>query len=605
MTTINDLLRSRTNDAIDEDLKQYRRVVDLTRRQLDLWNTTDQLTNEITSNEEDELNKNILSFSSTLDDYVNKFESGDTTIQNITLLTYKYNLLSNVLQKIKLNTLPTDTKNTIYRKLDDLMPKLEELMRVGELYGLKDRDIIARLFNEFNNHSYKQIPVSNISLTEEKFKTDTLGYNTYAKELKDLYEVVLSNKSFVSDDEMTRVDDEIKAQKELNLKLKKEGLKTITQFDIDELKKTIETLKTLIEGINRRQAEFNVFYDRFKQHSTEYSEILQKAEYRVNDKRKFDMVMGSINDNLQEYKRILNENRASYDRDVIDQLQSTDDAIVRASEDIPDLLDDTIIYESEIAPRMIGDTENPEDYIDAPIPIEPEDLTDPSNYLRKISTKTRGITERPLITVPEGEDIPETSRPIFRRSRTGRRSDTLPIITQEGEEVERDLPNFPESIRADAVGDEVDKRKRIPTERREIALQIKEIPRIMEEDSNSTYDEFINKYTSPKFDKLKELDLFKVDRENRPTILNQLNKDVKSPSSKYRGLTEDEFTAKYGINKGQIVNKFIDKAYETKAKLDKINKDAKARIITLRAKAKQLSKTPIEIRSEKKLPKKK
>ena len=418
MTTINDLLKSRTNDALDEDLKQYRRVVDFTRKQLDLWNTTETLTNELNSNEEDELNKNILSFSSTLDDYVNKFEKGDTTISNITLLIYKYNLLSNVLKKIKLNTLPTETVNGIYTKLDDLMPKLEELMRVGDLYGLQDRDSIAMLFNEFNNHSYKQIPVSKVILTVEKFTDEVKSYNIYAKQILDKVELMRENIFYLSKSDQAEVNKIIVDEKELNQKLRINGMKTITDDEVAKLINNVAKLDELIKIIDERRALFTEFRNAFEKASKKYEELNALPADRLDNYVENRKRLKTVLNDLITFKKALDLIRTSIDYRNITAFQRKIGDINANLEVINnDIADAPVPVVAKVAPEVLGDAEDAEKFIENPAQAQAQaiaegaDLTPEEQYMLANAEKDNAEkTAKSLKLAEEPEPAPAQAK---------------------------------------------------------------------------------------------------------------------------------------------------------------------------------------------------
>ena len=84
----------------------------------------------ITENQKDEFNKLLLSFGSTLDDYVSRLEAGDEPIRTVGLLIYRYNLLVSNLKKINYSFLNQQDKDEIINNLEDLQPKLEAQQRI-------------------------------------------------------------------------------------------------------------------------------------------------------------------------------------------------------------------------------------------------------------------------------------------------------------------------------------------------------------------------------------------------------------------------------------------------------------------------------------------
>ena len=133
-------LVNRNNEALEDDIVQKTRVADILRKHVKAVNEYIIKPAELTESQTDEVKKILLSFSSTLDEYVNKLEGGTEPLKNVGIVLYRYNLLATVLSKVRLNTLPDIEKAEIISELDDMVPKIEELLRYAQLNNFTDID---------------------------------------------------------------------------------------------------------------------------------------------------------------------------------------------------------------------------------------------------------------------------------------------------------------------------------------------------------------------------------------------------------------------------------------------------------------------------------
>ena len=263
MLNINNFLQNRiTNEAIDEDMAQRRRVIEATRKHVAMLKeeATKNL-NELNDNQTDELNKMILSFTATLDDYVNKIEAENEPIKNVGLLIYRYNLLSTTLQKIKYMTLTNEEKADFAEKLDNLIPKIEELLRYADLNNFTDLEQIKKILQGFQSQSYGPVSVSPVKYTQGLYMEGREQYNEIASSIvakhKDLIQE--SNKRFLTVVELGKVQELINACKSIGTKIKTN--KNVNEEMMRKIDEIDEVFLQYLDTITQRKDEINNFIE--------------------------------------------------------------------------------------------------------------------------------------------------------------------------------------------------------------------------------------------------------------------------------------------------------------------------------------------------------
>lgn len=158
---------NRVNQNLLDDLKINREIIERTRANVKKnMEVVQQEQAGITENQKDEFNKLLLSFSSTLDDYVSRLEAGDEPIRTVGLLIYRYNLLVSNLKKINYSFLNQKDKEELVNNLEDLEPKLEELYRYAKINNFSDLNSLGLMLKNFQNKLFQQIPVGEVRLKE-------------------------------------------------------------------------------------------------------------------------------------------------------------------------------------------------------------------------------------------------------------------------------------------------------------------------------------------------------------------------------------------------------------------------------------------------------
>lgn len=216
-------LKNRNLEAVDEENAAKRRIQEYMRQQVKILNQEVSNEQQLSDSEKDEFNKVYLSFMATLDDYVNKIEGDLDSIKNVGVLTYRYNLLSNVLSKINYQVLDQQQKTPLTTMLDDLIPKLEELQRYASVNNFTDQTQINNMLRGFQSHTFPLLKVSPIVLKEIIPKIDDTNYQANLKIITDYKPSIIKNKQYLSKSEQKIFDNNEIAVNQLERNIKVEG----------------------------------------------------------------------------------------------------------------------------------------------------------------------------------------------------------------------------------------------------------------------------------------------------------------------------------------------------------------------------------------------
>lgn len=156
--------KNRINQDLLDDLKINRIIIERTKQQAKRFDEIMAEEAGLNDFQLDDFNKIYLSFSSTLDDYVNKLEANTEIFRNAGLVIYRYNLLANVLNKLNFDFLPKIEKDKLVNQLEDLEPKLEELYRYANINDFTDLKSIGDIVNNFKKKTFQQVKVGDVRL---------------------------------------------------------------------------------------------------------------------------------------------------------------------------------------------------------------------------------------------------------------------------------------------------------------------------------------------------------------------------------------------------------------------------------------------------------
>lgn len=158
------LFKHINNEAIDEDHRIQREVIERMKKQIAMFNAQPEEATEasLSRAQISGVNAKILSFANALNAVINEFDKRSNREESkaIIQLQEKYNNLANYLNEIPLSNVAGSEKEQVLGNLDGYLPQLQYLNRLVQSYDestLAEKQIISEMFNQFNDQTYAPI----------------------------------------------------------------------------------------------------------------------------------------------------------------------------------------------------------------------------------------------------------------------------------------------------------------------------------------------------------------------------------------------------------------------------------------------------------------
>jgi hypothetical protein len=146
------------NEALDEDLKAKREVLERLKRQVRGVNEEVVEKKELNKVDINMLNRYILSLNASIDDvFFSLAETKKSDILNLGEIPYKYNLLVNFIKSIGYNSFIEGDKRIIDDKVKKLVPKLKSLENLANERNFVDKFMLPKIIENIINKSYDEL----------------------------------------------------------------------------------------------------------------------------------------------------------------------------------------------------------------------------------------------------------------------------------------------------------------------------------------------------------------------------------------------------------------------------------------------------------------
>jgi len=182
------LFKHINNEAIDEDHRIQREVMERIRKQIALLNPQPEQATEssLTRAQISGVNAKILSFANALNAVINEFDKRSNREESkaIIQLQEKYNNLVNYLNEIPLSNVAGSEKEQVLGNLDGYLPQLQYLNRLIQSYDestVAEKQILGEMFNQFNDQTYA--PIGAVDIPEFDSKADEAGQQQTPKQI--------------------------------------------------------------------------------------------------------------------------------------------------------------------------------------------------------------------------------------------------------------------------------------------------------------------------------------------------------------------------------------------------------------------------------------
>jgi len=142
------------NEALDEDKKIQREVIERLKKQVALFNQPYKQPVELNDTTLNNIQRFIINFDDTLNKTLNDVYKKGELKEDTGDLVLNYNLLANYLDKIDFNLANVNDKRDVMDILDELTPKIAKVLSIIKLKDYTDVDLVEKVLNNFKNHTY-------------------------------------------------------------------------------------------------------------------------------------------------------------------------------------------------------------------------------------------------------------------------------------------------------------------------------------------------------------------------------------------------------------------------------------------------------------------
>lgn len=256
------LFKKLHNEALDEDLKAQRKVIENLKRQVDLFSGVTLVKPSLGVNEKYTLNKYINNFIEALNNFAGAQREGETRVIEFSASTLmsRYNALAIYLANLDFKMLNERDKIQIVGQLDDLLPLIKNVQRItSNLESVFDRKIVDDIAMNFENQLYRPIGVSlgqkALGVKNQKLKLDISVALDSAKE------ALASGNDLLTYD--LPADEEAKLRESLNKLpspirrledvLQSGEIGSLTKAVLAGLKKTVGVIRKIVESYDFEQ----------------------------------------------------------------------------------------------------------------------------------------------------------------------------------------------------------------------------------------------------------------------------------------------------------------------------------------------------------------
>jgi hypothetical protein len=199
-----ELFRQINNEALDEDRKAQKQVIETIKKQVSLFNQQYKEPVELNDTVLNNIEKYIINFDDTLNKTLNDVKRRGEQKEDTGDLVLNYNLLANYLDKVNFNIANANDKRDVITLLDELTPKIGVVLSSIKVKDYTDKDLVEKVYNNFKNRTY------NIILEKERKQERSLT----EKEKKEIESPLIDLDTKVTPTEVLDTDATIKQRLE-------------------------------------------------------------------------------------------------------------------------------------------------------------------------------------------------------------------------------------------------------------------------------------------------------------------------------------------------------------------------------------------------------
>jgi len=149
-----ELFKQINNEALDEDMKVQRQVIERLKKQVALFTTPYKPPVELSDTVLNNIQRYIINFDDNLNKTLNDVYRKGELKEDTGDLVLNYNLLANYLDKVNFNLANVNDKRNVFDILDEITPKLGKVLNVIKVRDYTDIDLVEKILNNFKNRTY-------------------------------------------------------------------------------------------------------------------------------------------------------------------------------------------------------------------------------------------------------------------------------------------------------------------------------------------------------------------------------------------------------------------------------------------------------------------
>jgi hypothetical protein len=152
-----ELFKQINNEALEEDTRIQKQVIERLKKQVALFNQPYKAPVELSDTVLNNIQRYIINFDDNLNKTLNDVYKKGELKEDTGDLVLNYNLLANYLDKVNFSLANINDKRDIFELLDELTPKLGQVLNVIKLKDYTDVDLVEKVLNNFKNRTYNVI----------------------------------------------------------------------------------------------------------------------------------------------------------------------------------------------------------------------------------------------------------------------------------------------------------------------------------------------------------------------------------------------------------------------------------------------------------------
>ena len=167
------LFQHRNNEAVEEDNRAQREVINRTKKQVALFSSEEAQEFSLDRTQLNEIKTKITNFNNAVNVAIDNYQSGNDE-GSVAKLEEKYDMLALYLDSLPLNSIIGPEKEEILNMLDTFLPRLKQLAihYSGNDASFYEKRVTQIILEQFNDNTYQPIGTLETATTEPNVEQD-------------------------------------------------------------------------------------------------------------------------------------------------------------------------------------------------------------------------------------------------------------------------------------------------------------------------------------------------------------------------------------------------------------------------------------------------